>query len=178
MKNRKIQVHLFGALGERTTEVSTRGGFPTRHIKAQRETVPSRKSAGASHRDDHDRTTPVSDHNHRDGVLPPTFKPVSETQTDEKHATSVLDILKQMHPSVDGWLILDEIVLVATAQFGMNTNHDKLRDALRPLYREGQVEHQKNRFGQDCFRLATQKPNLKVLIAEVNAIMSGGGGEL
>ena len=159
MKNRKIQVHLFGALGERTTEVSTRSGFPTRHIKAQHETAPFRK---------------VRDHNHRDGVLPPTFEPVSETQTDEKHATSVLDILKQMHPSVDGWLILDEIVLVATAQFGMTVNHDKLRDALRPLYREGHVEHQKNRFGQDCFRLAIQKPNLKSLLAEVDAIISVG----
>ena len=159
MKNRKIQVHLFGALGERTTEVSTRGGFPTRHIKAQRETAPSRKSR---------------DHNHRDGVLPPTFESVSETKTDEKRATSVLDILKQMHPSVDGWLILDEIVLVATAQFGMTVNHDNLRDALRPLYRQGHVEHQKNRFGQDCFRLATQKPNLKVLLAEVDAIIGVG----
>ena len=163
MKNRKIQVHLFGALGERTTEVSTRGGVPTRHIKAQCETVPSRKSR---------------DYNHRDGVLPPTFEPASETKRDEKHATSVLDILKQMYPSVDGWLILDEIVLVATAQFGMTTNHDKLRDALRPLYRAGHVEHQKNRFGQDCFRLATQTPNLKSLLAEVDAIMGEGGGEL
>lgn len=159
MKNRKIQVHLFGALGERTTEVSTRGGFPTRHIKAQRETAPSRKAR---------------DHNHRDGVLPPTLEPVSETKTDEKHATSVLDILKQMHPSVDGWLILDEIVLVATAQFGMTVNHDKLRDALRPLYREGHVEHQKNRFGQDCFRLATQKTNLKSLLAEADAVIGVG----
>ena len=31
--------------------------------------ITQRKSAGASHRDDHDRTTPVSDHDHRDGVL-------------------------------------------------------------------------------------------------------------
>ena len=164
MKNRKIQVHLFGALGERTTEVSTRGGFPTWNpIKAQCETAPSRKSR---------------DPNHCDGVLPPTFEPVSETKTDEKHATSVLDILKQMHPSVDGWLILDEIVLVATAQFGMTANHDNLRDALRPLYREGHIEHQKNRFGQDCFRVATQKPNLRVLLTEVDAIIGEGGNEL
>lgn len=128
----KVRVRLFGAAGERTTEVSTRGGFPTRHIKAPRD-------------------------------------------TDEKHATSVLDILKQMHPSVDGWLILDEIVLVATTEFGMTANHDNLRDALRPLYRDGHVEHQKNRFGQDCFRLPTQKPYLKALLAEVDAILGEGG---
>jgi len=151
-----VRVHLFGAAGERTTEVSTRGGFPTRHIKAQCETGPSTKPVSetqtqeTSHHGDLDRTT----------------------SSDEKHATSVLDILKQMHPSVDGWLILDEIVFVATAEFGMTTSHNKLRDALRPLYRDGQVEHQKNRFGQDCFRLPSEKPpNLKALLVEVDAIM-------
>ena len=142
--SKKIRVRLLGAAGERITEVTTRGGFPTRHIKSQCETVPS-------------------------------TEPVSETQTDEKRATSVLDILKQMHPSVDGWLILDEIVFVATAQFGMTVNHNNLRDALRPLYREGQIEHRKNRFGQDCFRLTPQKTNLITLLAEVDTIMSEGG---
>ena len=154
MRHSKLQVRLFGASGERTTEVFIRGGFPTRHIKAQCETGPSRKQRDRDHLTraprgiGYLRTT-----RSYDGALPPTFESVSETKTDEKHATSVLDILKQMHPSVDGWLILDEIVLVATTEFGMTANHDNLRDALRPLYRGGHVEHQKNRFRQDCFRL-------------------------
>lgn len=157
--NRKIQVHLFGATGERTTEVSTRGGFPTRHIKTRCERVPAEPVS----------ETKTKEATHR-GDLGPT------TSCDEKPATNLLDILKQMHPSLDGWLILDEIVFVATVQFGMTVSHDTLRAALRPLYREGKVEHQKNRFGQDCFRLPSEKPpNLKMLLVEVDAMMSEGG---
>ena len=36
-----IKINLFGATGHRTVEVKPKGGFPTRHIKAPRGTVPS-----------------------------------------------------------------------------------------------------------------------------------------
>ena len=160
----KIQVHLFGATGERTTEVSTRGGFPTRHIHAPRETAPvSEKTSVCSE--------------------PPTPSgaPVdTETKPEPVHEDSpespILIVMQQMHKTMSGWLILDEILYVATAQFGMTVSHDSLRDALRPLYRERKVEHQKNRFGQDCFQLPSEKPpNLKMLLVEVDAVMSEGG---
>ena len=38
---KQVIVNLFGARGKRQVDISTKGGFPTRHIKAPRETVPS-----------------------------------------------------------------------------------------------------------------------------------------
>jgi len=38
---RKVKVELFGAKGNRTTEVKARGGMPTKHVQTPRESVPS-----------------------------------------------------------------------------------------------------------------------------------------
>ena len=161
MKNRKIQVHLFGTLGERTTEVSTRGGFPTRHIKAPRETAPSLFEPDAEKVRTAQQPSPAT---------------LSTSKTDLDPATQVLEILRQMHAGPEGWIIFDEIILVARVQQKLQLTWDSLRDALRSLYRQKQVEHQQNRFGQDCFRLVgkLQNTHLKALLTEVNAIMGVG----
>lgn len=156
MKNRKIQVHLFGATGERTTEVFTRGGFLSRHIHAPRETAPVSEKISVCP----EPTTPSE--------APKVAVAVPE---DFQVDSPILRSMQQMHKTMSGWLILEEILYVATTQFGVTANQRTLLDAMRTLYREGQVEHQRNRFGQDCFRLATQKPALKALLAEVDAIM-------
>lgn len=51
------------------------------------------------------------------------------------------------------YLIIDEILFVATTKFGITASLRTLRDALRHLWNNGQVKYQKNRFGQDCFAL-------------------------
>lgn len=51
------------------------------------------------------------------------------------------------------YLIIDEILFVATAKFSITASHRTLREALRHLWNNGQVKYQKNRFGQDCFAL-------------------------
>ena len=51
------------------------------------------------------------------------------------------------------YLIIDEILFVATAKFGITASHSTLREALRQLWNNGQVKYRKNRFGQDCFAL-------------------------
>lgn len=161
MKNRKIQVHLFGALGERTTEVSTRGGFPTRHIKVPRETAPS-------------LFEPDAEKVHT--AQQPSTTTLSASKTDLDPATQVLEVLRQMHAGPEGWIIFDEIIFVARIQQKLQFTWDSLREALRLLYRQKQVEHQQNRFGQDCFRLVEklQNTHLKALLAQVNAIMGVG----
>lgn len=158
MKNRKIQVHLFGALGERTTEVSTRGGFPTRKpIKvSSRETAPSLPSETQTE----------------------TQSPVNP-KSDAFPAPTLFEVLKWMEASEDhsGWLIIDEILFVATTLFKMTFNHNTLLDALRLLYQKGVLEYRRNSFDQHTFRLIekqTAAPSLKDLLAEVDTIMGGG----
>ena len=62
-------------------------------------------------------------------------------------------IKKVMQSMQEGYLIIDEILFVATAKFGITANHSTLREALRHLWNNGQVKYRKNRFGQDCFAL-------------------------
>ena len=96
----KIHVRLFGATGERTTEISTRDGFTTRHVKAPRETVPS------------------------------IFEPVNP-KSDAFPVPTLLEVIRWMEASEDfqGWLIIDEILFVATAQYKMKFNQPSLLDA-------------------------------------------------
>ena len=121
----KIHVRLFGTTGERTTEISTRDGFTTRHVKAPRETVPS------------------------------IFEPARNPKSDAFPVPTLLEVIRWMEASEDfqGWLIIDEILFVATAQYKMKFNQPSLLDALRELYKQGHLAHRLNRFNQHTFRL-------------------------
>ena len=78
-----------------------------------------------------------------------------------------------------GWLIIDEILFVATTQYKMKFNHDTLLDALRLLYEKGVLEYRLNRFNQHTFRLIeNQETTLKSLLAEVDALMGEGGSDV
>ena len=158
---KQIAITLFGAAGTRTLEITTRGGFPTRHIKAPRETAPSLFEPDAEKVCTAQQPSPAT---------------LSTSKTDLDPATQVLEVLRQMHAGPEGWIIFDEIIFVARVQQKLQLTWDSLRDALRSLYRQKQVEHQQNRFGQDCFRLVEklQNTHLKALLAEVNAIMGKG----
>ena len=158
---KQIAITLFGAAGTRTLEITTRVGFPTRHIKAPRETAPSLSEPDAEKVCTAQQPSPAT---------------LSTSKTDLDPATQVLEILRQMHAGPEGWIIFDEIIFVARVQQKLQLTWDSLRDALRSLYRQKQVEHQQNRFGQDCFRLVEklQNTHLKALLTEVNAIMGGG----
>ena len=67
----------------------------------------------------------------------------------------MLVVLEKMTASgtFGDWLIEDEIVVVATKHFNLKINVASLLDLLRPLWHEGKIEHQRNRFGQNCFHL-------------------------
>ncbi len=151
---KQVKITLFGTKGKRTLNITTRGGFLTRHIKAPRDTAPS---------------TPA----------PATPKPAAEKRKpDTFPAPTLLEVLKWMEASEDfqGWLIIDEILFVATAQYKMKFNHDTLLDALRFLFQKGCLEHRRNRFNQHTFRLIEKQENhLKTLLAEVDTILSKGG---
>ena len=156
----KVRVRLFGAAGERTTEVFTRGGFPTRHIKAPRETASVSEKTSAC----------------PEPTTPSEAPKVAVTAPEDFQVDSpILRSMQQMHRTMSGWLILEEILYVATTQFGVTANQRTLLDAMRTLYREGQVEHQRNQFGQNCFRLPSKNPpNLKALLVEVDTIIGEG----
>ena len=144
----KLQVRLFGASGERTTEVTTRGGFSARHVKAPHQTLPS---------------------------LPEAVTPVEASQ--DVPAPTLLEVLHWMEASENhsGWLILDEILFVATTHYEMQFNQQSLLDALRPFYQEGLLAYRRNRFDQHTFRLiAHQETDLKVLLVEVDTLLGEG----
>ena len=151
---KQVKITLFGAKGKRTLNITTRGGFLTRHIKAPREIAPS---------------TPA----------PANPKPaVEKRKPDAFPAPTLLEVLKWMEASEDfqGWLIIDEILFVATVQYKMKFNRDTLLDALRFLYQQGCLEYRLNRFDQHTFRLIEKQENhLKSLLAEVDTIMNEGG---
>lgn len=130
---KQILINLFGAAGKRIVEITPRGGFFTRHIK-----VPRRETASSiSAPETNPNSAPVDPK--PDAVQPPTL----------------LEVLKWMETSenYNGWLIIDEILFVATAQYKMKFNHSTLLDALRFLYREGCLVYRLNRFNQHTFRL-------------------------
>jgi hypothetical protein len=151
---KQILINLFGAAGKRTIEVTTRGGFYTRHVKAPREAVPS-------------TSAPVKPK--------PQQTPATEQKTEDAPPT-LLEVLKWMEASEhhSGWLIIDEILFVATANYKMKFNHNALLDALRYLYTEGVLEYRLNRFNQHTFRLIEKQqasPSLKDILAEVDVIV-------
>lgn len=130
---KKQIINLFGTAGKRTVEIKPHGGFTTRHIKASRETVPSIFAPAK-----------------------PNPKETPETEDETAEAPlSLFEVLQCMEASEDhtSWLIIDEILFVATTQFKMKFNHDTLLDALRPLYQKGLLAYRLNRFNQHTFRL-------------------------
>ena len=171
---KQVKVNLFGAAGERQINITTRGGFLTRHIKASRETISSLFGNVRLHKPAATPTVEVSAPS-----TPANPKPAAEKpKSDAFPAPTLLEVLKWMEASEDfqGWLIIDEILFVATAQYKMKFNHDTLLDALRFLFQKGCLEHRLNRFNQHTFRLIEKQENhLKSLLAEVDTILSKGG---
>ena len=157
MKAKQIIVTLFGKAGTRHVSVTAKGGFPTRHIKARREDTPPPKKA----------RTPKPAKTAKPARVKLTLDPVS-----------IVEVIRFMHASANhsDWLIIDEILFVATAQFKIRANHTTLLPVMRTLFKNGHVEHRKNRFDQDCFRLI-ETGNLKALLAEVKAIMDKGSAK-
>ena len=153
---KKQIINLFGAAGKRTVEITPRGGFPTRHVKAPRETVPS-------------ISTPAKPK--------PEQTPPTEHETAEAPPT-LFEVLRFMEVSEDhtGWLIIDEILFVATTVYKMTFDHNTLLDALRMLFQKGALEYRLNRFNQHTFRLIeNQETTLKSLLTDVDAILAKGG---
>lgn len=160
---KQVIVNLFGATGNRQIGITTRGGFLTRHVKVPRETVPSifgsptkPKSAPVA-----PKPSEVSDPH------PETSESNSkkeETDFSADAPPSLFEILRYMTVSENhsGWLIIDEILFVATTQYKMKFNQNTLLDALRYLYRKGVLEYRKNRFDQHTFRIIeNQEHDLK-----------------
>ena len=155
---KKQIINLFGATGKRTVEIATRGGFPTRHVKCPREAVPSIFAPAKPK---------------------PEQAPATKQKTEQTPPT-LLEVLRWMEASEDhtDWLIIDEILYVATAYYKMKFNHKTLLNALRFLYREGCLAYRLNKFDQHTFqRIENQENHLKTLLSEVDAILAKGGAE-
>ena len=170
---RKLTITLFGATGTRTLEITPRGGFPTRHVKVPRETVPSlfepeTPKAPAADRTPEPNTPPTSTTEKSSGFPSPA----------EEFPPTLLEVIRFMHASANhsGWLILDEILFVATTHYKMKFNQQTLLDALRDLYKQGCLAYRLNGFDQHTFQLIeNQEPSLKMLLAEVDTLMGKGG---
>ena len=172
---KQVKITLFGEKGKRTLNITTRGGFLTRHIKSPREAIPSLFGNVQLHKP---TTTPTVEVSAPSTPAPANPKPAAEKRKpDAFPAPTLLEVLKWMEASEDfqGWLIIDEILFVATVQYKMKFNHNTLLDALRFLFQKGCLEHRLNRFNQHTFRLIENQENhLKSLLAEVDAIMGEG----
>ena len=169
---KKLTITLFGATGTRTLEITPRGGFPTRHVKVPRETgspslfEPETPKALAADRTPKPDTPPTS-----------TTEKSSASSPAETPPT-LLEVIRFMHASANhsGWLILDEILFVATTHYKMKFNQQTLLDALRDLYKQGCLAYKLNGFDQHTFQLIeNQEPSLKMLLAEVDTLMGKGG---
>ena len=156
---KQIAITLFGAAGTRTLEITPRGGFPTRQVKASREV--SLPSISTPAKPKPEQTPPIEQ---KTAEAPP----------------SLFEVLRFMEASENhrGWLIIDEILFVATTQFKMTFNHNTLLDALRHLFKNGVLGYKRNRFNQHTFCLIEKgmdSCDLKALLAEVDALMDEGG---
>ena len=203
---KKLTITLFGSTGTRTLEITPRGGFPTRRpVKAPRETgSPSlfepetpQEVSPAANRTPKPDTPPTSTTDRKSAVLATSgenVNPVAHRRRNEQQAhfsekssapspaegspPTLLEVIRFMHASDNhsGWLILDEILFVATTHYKMKFNHQTLLDALRELYTQGGLAYRLNRFDQHTFQLIeNQEPSLKMLLAEVDACMGKGG---
>ena len=171
---KKLTITLFGATGTRTLEITPRGGFPTRHVKAPRENgFPSLFEPETP------KVTPAADQTPKPDTPPTsTTEKSSAPSPAEGSPPTLLEVIRFMHASDNhsGWLILDEILFVATTHYKMKFNQQTLLDALRELYTQGGLAYRLNGFDQHTFQLIeTQEPSLKMLLAEVDTLMGKGG---
>ena len=173
---KQILINLFGAAGKRTVEIATRGGFPTRHVKCPREAVPSIFAPAKPKPEQAPATEQKTEQ------APRTGEGVAHSSVCERHRyhlraetsqmlarpqPTLLEVLRWMEVSEDhtDWLIIDEILYVATAHYKMKFNHKTLLNALRFLYREGCLAYRLNRFDQHTFqRIESQENHLKSLL--------------
>ena len=170
---KKVTVTLLGAGGERQIEINARGGFPTRHIK-----VSPRETGFSSLFEPETPKAPAADRTPKPDTPPPPTTEKSSAPPPAEAPPTLLEVIRFMYASDNhsGWLIIDEILFVAIAQYKMKFNHTTLLDALRFLFQKGCLEHRLNRFNQHTFRLIEKQENhLKSLLAEVDAIMNEGG---
>ena len=161
-----ILINLFGTSGKRTVEITPRDGLSTRHIEVPRETgVPSTFAP----------VQEVAEQPPQRAATPVNPEPESDALPE---TPSLFEVLRWMAASENhtGWLIIDEILFVATTQYGMKFNQQSLLDALRLLYQEGCLSYRLNRFDQHMFRLIEkQETTLKALLTEVDALMDERG---
>ena len=170
---KQLTITLFGVTGTRTLEITPRGGFPTRHIKVPRENgLPSRFEPETPKAAPADRTPKP------DTPPAPTTEKSREPSPAEGSPPTLLEVIRFMHASDNhsGWLILDEILFVATTHYKMKFNQQTLLDALREHYTHGTLAYRLNGFDQHTFQLIeTQEPSLKMGLAEVDAGIGKGG---
>lgn len=186
-----ILINLFGSAGKRTVEITPRDGFSTRHIQAPRDTgvpsifAPVQPTAPQGNRTASQEVETAETETAQSTVLSQEDNsPVRDDGTPQQPSPaevsppSLLEVLQWMAASENhtGWLIVDEILFVATTQYQMKFNQRSLLDALRLLYQKGCLAYKLNRFDQHTFRLIeNQETTLKSLLSEVDAIMDEGG---
>lgn len=171
---KKLTITLFGATGTRTLEITPRGGFPTRHVKAPRETG----SPSLFEPETPQEVSPAANRTPKPDTPPTSTTEKSSAPSPAEAPPTLLEVIRFMHASDNhsGWLILDEILFVATTHYKMKFNHQTLLDALRELYTQGGLAYRLNRFDQHTFQLIeNQEPSLKMLLAEVDTLMGKGG---
>lgn len=163
-----VTVRLFGAAGEKTTTVRTRGGFPTRHIKVPYDPIPSifsplteeelkgtPKETGTG---SPQPPTPAPENNEFLSQEPkePTPQEVKPS-TDGQSPPTIVEIMRWMETDVKfrprQWFILEEILRIATTDFGLKFNSGTLLDVFRGLFKQGFVEYKQNKWKQHMFRL-------------------------
>ncbi|MXV84313.1 hypothetical protein F4Z98_13200 [Candidatus Poribacteria bacterium] len=171
---KKLTITLFGATGTRTLEITPRGGFPTRHVKAPRETG----SPSLFEPETPQEVSPAADRTPKPDTPPTSTTEKSSVPSPAEAPPTLLEVIRFMHASDNhsGWLILDEILFVATTHYKMKFNQQTLLDALRELYTQGGLAYRLNGFDQHTFQLIeNQEPSLKMLLAEVDTLMGKGG---
>ena len=182
-----ILINLFGTSGKRTVEITPRDGFSTRHIQAPRDTgVPpilapvQPTSTQAARKASHAVETAEAE---------TAQNPMLSRSEDDSPARqdgtlaevpppSLLEVIQWMTASENhnGWLIIDEILFVATTQYGMQFNQQSLLHALQELFQQGCLAYKRNRFKQHTFRLIeNQEPRPKARLGEVDATLDEGG---
>ena len=92
------------------------------------------------------------------GNVLPEAKPKPELKTVDSPA-EILVVLEGMTDcaAFGEWLAEDEIASFATQQFDYKINVNSLLKLLRPLWREGKIEHKRNADGKNTFRLTVQE---------------------
>ena len=147
-KKKQITVNLFGARGNRSVDITSRGGLFTRHVKIPRKTM-----------------------------MPSIFEntePKTDTPAPLTQGEAIIDVFRNTEP---GWHFDDEILFIATAKTRLKMDHRTLAVVLEGLVADGRIEV-KDQGTRKVYRLTpdpvVQRNALKSLLAEVDAILEGG----